>query len=305
MTDLIKNERKELYEELSSWLNGTTIFNITQTFPETSWPPVILVKELNGSALEIALISLSEWRDNPGLSELLLEFHKNQAQSRQEGLTSITLWEDVWITKKEIVKSRIASLLKVSKTIPARLGTVRRIDKAVCRAFLNENHIQGNTSSKFRYGLFLPEKYFRVLPEDFEKPAASVPEILVAVATFSAPRIFSREGQPHRSYELIRFANLKNLTVVGGFDKLIKHFVKEIAPDDIMTYSDSDWSDGKSYAALGFEYVSEKEPFSMVLDMNTLSRKISAEDVANENVIKVFNAGSRKFVKTIARENKN
>ena len=146
----------------------------------------------------------------------------------------VTVWEDLWRTKQPIVKSRIAALLGISERIPARLTEVRRLDRPTTLTFLQENHLQDAVLSKFKYGLFLPKKHYRVLQND---------ELLVAVAAFARPRHFVRGELPYHSYELVRFANLLNTTVVGGLDKLLSHFIKQHQPDDLMTYADLDRKD--------------------------------------------------------------
>jgi hypothetical protein len=51
------------------------------------------------------------------------------------------------------------------------------------------------------------------------------------------------DRQDFRSYELLRFASLQGYVVVGGMDKLMKAFMHENQPDDIMSYADKDWSE--------------------------------------------------------------
>ena len=299
----MKSDIETFYDEVWSWIKLEPLFSNMIVERELSWPPIVKIKPENGKPLQIALISLDDWTSNAEKLTALLAYHKKQQDLRNEGFNSVILWEDVWRSKIDIVKSRIASLLGISKTIPARLTRAGRVDKKLAHEFLDRNHMQGNPSSKFRYGLFLPRRYFRVLPDGFPSPSLDSTDLLVAVATFSAPRIFSHDDRPHRSYELIRFANLLDITVVGGFDKLIKYFINDIKPDDIMTYADLEWSDGMSYQKLGFHYVSDKEPMEIFLDTNTLTRSSlkngSPDDI---NLVKVVNAGSRKFVKTVSKE---
>ncbi len=211
--------------------------------------------------------------------------------------TTIRLWEDVWQTKPEIVKSRIRALLGISHRIPARLCKIARIDLPTLRAFLTDNHLQVPTKAKFKYGLFLPQKYFRVLPANL----GTGDTLLVAVASFSGAKKIIRNNVTHRSFELIRFANLLNLTVVGGFDKLLQHFIREQHPDDIMTYADADWSSGESYQKLGFERVGEVEPQTFWVNSLTFDRQYTTRFTPPdpENWVKVKNAGSIKFLKMI------
>jgi hypothetical protein len=152
-------------------------------------------------------------------------------------------------------------------------------------------------SSKYRYGLFLPVRYFRILPQDFE-PGSSNQDLLVAVATFSNAKIFPRDGFTHRSSELIRYASFSGTTVIGAINKLIKAFVVDFRPNDIMTYADLEWSDGRSYEKLGFKYVSERESIRFYLDKEG-KRQSTSDEIESGNTPHITNAGSKKFVKTI------
>lgn len=226
------------------------------------------------------------------------DLSKSRDEIRRSGVSFVTLWQDIWLTENAIVKSRLSALLGISQRIPARMTKARRIDKPMADKFLNENHLQHSVSARLKYGLFLPKQYFRVLNPEFQ-PDLSVTEILVAVATFSHPRIFERNDNPFRSYELIRFANVLNTTVIGGFDKLLTFFENDCRPDDIMTYADLDWSDGASYKRLGFEAVSDKDPMAFWLNTETNERFSKSKIIEEEHFITVYNGGSRKFVKEI------
>lgn len=215
----------------------------------------------------------------------------------------IHIWEDVWLNKKEIVKSRLLSLLGKSETIPARLTKVCRIDKPTLDSFMISNHLQGTVGVKLKYGLFLPKRYFRVIDTNnliFQSLNHSE-DLLVAVASFSNGKKIVREGQYFRSFELIRFANLKGFTVVGGLNKLLKNFIREQNPDDIMTYSDSDWSDGTNYEKIGFERIEQTPPLAFCLDNQTFIRKLSSfDEFQNPSLFpifsKIYNSGNWKFL---------
>ncbi len=220
-------------------------------------------------------------------------FQKLSQQFAQKGIRVIHLWEDVWQTKRAIVESRLMSLFSKSETIPARLTQVQRIDKPTLDKFLINNHLQSKVNAKLKYGLFLPSRYFRVIQnEKVLQENISKEAFLVAVASFSNAKKIIREGQEFRSYELIRFANHKGFTVVGGLNKLLKMFIDEHAPDDIMTYADADWSDGSNYEKIGFERIELTPPLTFELDNEDFTRKL-----ANENTEKkVFNSGNWKFL---------
>lgn len=194
----------------------------------------------------------------------------------------IVVWEDQWRFRQEIVRSRVLSKLGLLERVPGRLCYIQRISRPVADAFLEENHLQGSTVSKIKYGLFLPGKYFRVL----KNPPAGT-DLLMAVMTFSGPRLF-RDGT--RSYELIRFAVRCNYHVQGGFSRLLHCFIREKDPDSIMTYVDREWYSGGTYEALGFEAAGELPPIGYTVDEK--GRRSPAEgphyDVINQGSIKMI-----------------
>ena len=155
--------------------------------------------------------------------------------------TTRSLWEDHWEHKRPIVTSRLLSLIGHTERIHGRKTHVARIDQATAADFLQTHHMLGPTKAKFKYGLFRGEE-------------------LVAVATFSGGRRMTEAGREGRSFELIRTCNAQGKTVVGGVSKLLKAFIREHQPGDIMTYVGRDWSEGHMYEGLGFARVSETDP---------------------------------------------
>ncbi len=132
-------------------------------------------------------------------------------------------------------------------SVYARNCSVLRIDKSVAAAFLSENHKFGDAACRYRYGLFVDRSTGsseQVLPRGS----------LVAVAQFSSARRWNKSGKIVSSYEWIRYASLKGLRVIGGMSKLLDAFVKEVHPDDVMSYAEKDSPDGgDAYLAMGFE----------------------------------------------------
>ena len=101
-----------------------------------------------------------------------------------------------------------------------------------------------------------------------------------------------------RSFELIRFATLQGYVVVGGMNKLLKAFIKEHQPDDIMSYADRDWSDGRSYDKLGFTKNENNLPQSFYINLKTLERSSISLPLEDE-YLKIFNTGSIKYIKYV------
>lgn len=231
----------------------------------------------------------------------------------QQGQRIVHVWSDVAEQKPAIVASRLAALRGESVRVPGRLTQVRRIDKATAMAFLADHHLQVPLPGKVRYGLFLPERYYRVLPTPLGYGTASAPrpggvnELLLAVATFAQPRQMKQDTQPYRSAELLRFANRIGFTVVGGLDKLLTTYLRNHPADDLMTYADRDWSDGASYRRVGFEAISDTPPQRFWVHPDecirytdtTLPTGVEVTNARLLGYLPVFNAGSRKFVRRV------
>ena len=52
----------------------------------------------------------------------------------------------------------------------------------------------------------------------------------------------------------------------GGMGRLMKTFIKEVCPDDLMSYADLEWSKGDVYRRLGFELEGTKAPVMFAVD---------------------------------------
>lgn len=238
-------------------------------------------------SLAIHCVSFETLIDNPAF------FQKIGLSLAQKNIKVVHIWEDIWQNKRAIVESRLMSLFGKSDTIPARLTQVQRIDKPTLDKFLIDNHLQSKANAKLKYGLFLPKRYFRVIKnEAILHEILAHDSLLVAVASFSNPKKFIREGQEYRSYEMVRFASYRGLTVVGGLNKLLKKFIEEHSPDDIMTYADADWSDGTNYEKIGFERIELTQSLIFQFDSETFMRGIA--DGNSEN--KIYNSGNWKFL---------
>ena len=246
------------------------------------------------SALYLHLIDLQIFQQN---RFPIVYFQAISDKLNAQNQRVIHLWEDVYFTKTELVKSRILAMLGIFARLHARHCFIERIDKYTADNFLEINHLQGSVNAKFKYGLFLKPQYverFGMVIEDIDNGKK-----LIALATFSGGRTM-KEGDRAgtRSYELLRFASLKRYVVVGGMDKLLKAFTMEHQPDDIMSYADRDWSDGRSYEKLGFTKIGITEPQTFFINKNTLER-LRIHSQTDDKHLEMFNSGSLKFIKNL------
>ena len=263
--------------------------------------------------LEIAATSESEaCRISDEVSECLMNL---------EGYPLI-ITEDRWHAQPEMTRARLLAHLEVHDQAFARNCVVRRIEKAEARDFLIRNHSYGDAACKYRYGLFLMRQTGHLagrfpiesgmttaagtagsgMTMAMGKNGAATAEcghgMLVAVATFSNARKWLKGGREIRSYEWTRYASLPGLRVSGGMGKMLKAFINEVHPDDIMSYADLEWSEGTVYGKLGFTLEGRKDPVLFSVDPGSWrrspvkpgmtavpARDVIARDVVAEDVI--------------------
>lgn len=186
---------------------------------------------------------------------------------RTSGQAPVVITEDRWTAQKEMTGKRVLAHLETFFPIYARNCEVRRIEKAEAEAFLKENHSYGDAACRYRYGLFLKR-------HTGQRASGLIqPGTLVAVAEFSNARKWKKGDKVIRSYEWTRYASLPDVRINGGMGKVLKHFIREVQPDDIMSYADLEWSEGGVYERLGFSLEGHKEAVTFMIDRERGSRR--------------------------------
>ena len=227
-------------------------------------------------------------------------FHLDKTNKlKTYGIRLIHIFEDEYNNKKDIVKSRIMNILgKTPNILYARKTKIIMIDNKTSSLFMEENHIQGNCASSVRIALLYNNE-------------------IVSVMTFSKPRLNVRGKKKEGVYELVRFCNKINYTVIGGASKLLSFFIKGFNPVKIISYADKRWSDGNLYKKLGFDLVSESKPsYFYVKGLKRFNRFNFRKDVLvknggdpklSENEImldmgykRIYDCGSMKFEKCLS-----
>ena len=181
--------------------------------------------------------------------------------TKVSGEYPLIITEDRWHFRPEAMKARLLAHLQIFTQIYARNCEVRKIDKQTAAEFLAANHSYQDASCRYRYGLYL-KRHTGHNAGHVDIAAGT----LVAVATFSNARKWIKGEKTIRSYEWTRYASLPGVRLSGGMGKILKVFIEEVNPDDIMTYADLEWSQGKVYEALGFKKEGHKEPVCFRVD---------------------------------------
>lgn len=196
-----------------------------------------------------------------------------------------SFWLDDWHHKTNIVLAIINAKIGQNKRVFARNCQIQKVNKQLAENFLNENYLYGYKTAYYKYALFFQNE-------------------IIAMATFSKGRKMNRLSEEKRSFELISFCCKKNVSVVGGLSKLLKAFVIDLNPGDVMTYIDKDWSNGQSYLKLGFKIHSETTPQLFFFDNQNLIKhkenQLTIDLKKQEHSFeKVYNTGNLKLVYTL------
>lgn len=160
--------------------------------------------------------------------------------AKEHGIELIHIFEDEWVYKSEIVKSIILNKLKyITSRVNGRKCIIKEVNSSDCKKFLEENHIQGNVKSSIRLGLYHENE-------------------LVSLMSFSKGRIIM--GGKNDEYELNRFCNKINTIVNGSFAKLLKHFITNYNPLELVSYSDLRYFNGTIYEKNNFKFIHQTKP---------------------------------------------
>ena len=149
-----------------------------------------------------------------------------------------------WIHKQAAIKSMIANLIGITPSrIAARNTTVVELSDQECKQFLDTNHRQGQVTARVCLGLKYADQ-------------------LVSVMTFNHLRASMGKSTQDSddSWELSRFCNALNTSVVGGASKLFKYFIEHHCPSTVISFSDRAHTRGQLYSILGFTQYSETLP---------------------------------------------
>ena len=196
---------------------------------------------LDGKEIDILISSFNVGIECDGLiyhSELYNKdknYHITKTNiAKEKNIQLIHIFEDEWLYKKEIVKSRLNNLFyKNEYKIYARKCQINIVSNKDVKIFLENNHIQGYVPSKINLGLYYNDE-------------------LVSLMTFGNLRKCLGSDSKEQHYELLRFCNKLNTSVIGGASKLFNYFKKNFNPKEIISYCDLRWSNGNLYEVLGF-----------------------------------------------------
>jgi len=159
-------------------------------------------------------------------------------ECKKVNIKLVQVFEDEWLYKKDIIKSRIKNILNLSnRKIYARKCVIKTVDYKTTNKFLTVNHLQGSIKSSINLGLFYNDE-------------------MVSLMTFGKPRgnMSSKDGK--EKYELYRFCSILNTNVIGAASKQFNYFKKNNPQvNQVYSFSSNEWP-GNFYEKIGMKYES-------------------------------------------------
>lgn len=218
-------------------------------------------------------------------------YHKDKLDlCNKQNIRLITIFEDEWIHKQEIVKSKLLSILGKDnrKKIFARKTKIVSVSTKDKQKFFDQYHIQGTGPGSINIGLQYQNQ-------------------LVACMSFIKQK---------NNHILNRYAT--STIVVGGFSKLLTFFQHNNNWKQIISFADLRWSKGYLYEKTGFILNKTLSPDYYYVDIKNIKRihkfnfrhknlpnilgenynpNISeAENTTNNNWFKIYNCGLNRYV---------
>ena len=113
-------------------------------------------------------------------------------------------------------------------------------------------------------------------------------------------------------YEMLRFCNKLNTSVIGGASKLFKYFTKNYNPINIISYTDRSYYNGKVYELLGFNiknitkpnyyYILNRKKYNnynfrknILIKEGYNKNKSEHEIMLERKIYRIYNSGNYKF----------
>lgn len=230
--NIISKSETEIYEYCCNLLGKENVIQRDRI--------IITPKEI-----DIYIPSLKIGIEYNGLRWHSEEFGKNKnyhleklIKCQNKGIKLIQVFEDEYISHKEIVLAKIRHLLKCDNCskIMGRKCEIREINNSIAKVFLEQNHIQGYVRSSVYLGAYYNNN-------------------LIAVMTF--------KKEKNNKWELTRFASDYNFICEGIGGKLFKYFIRNYEFSEIKSFADRRWTINEEhniYTNLGFKKKCYLEP---------------------------------------------
>lgn len=214
------NQEDELYEYIKSIYSGE-IERHNKTILDSKKELDIYLPELN-IAIEYNGIfwhGYSKWT-KVSIKEFERKFQEKRNICCNKGIRLITINEYDWTTNRQVFERFLQDLLLPKTTIYARKCLLKEIDTKTAKEFCEKYHLNGFRGGSVKYGLFYDNE-------------------LLAVSIFCENKKYG--------YECSRLVFKTGYKIIGGWDKIIKHFGKRF-----LHYIDLRYFNGENKTGCGW-----------------------------------------------------
>lgn len=242
----ISKQEKDILEYIKSIINDNILENCRQIINPYELDIVIPFKK-------IAIEYCGLWFHSSGPNShdnKDKDYHvKKLKLCENNNYRLITIFEDEWVLKQDIVKSKIKQILGIfdGKRIYARDCEISIINYDKKSNFLNKYHLQGDSISSINIGLFYNNE-------------------LISVMTFL-------KLKNNDEWELSRYCCMLNTQIIGGASKLLSYFKRNYKWNKIITHSDRRWSTFEFYKKIGFKLDKITDPNYWYWGKHIIGRK--------------------------------
>ena len=236
-----------------------------------------------------------EFNGNYWHSDVVVDKNYHQQKTllcRDKGIRLIHIFEYEWKNNNELIKKYIYNTISDNlNTVYARDTEFKIISEDQAKIFIDENHLQKYSVATGT--LALMDKN----------------EILEIMSISNKPR-FANNIQ----FEIVRLCTKSGYRIIGGAEKLFKHFKNEINPRSVISYCDLSKFTGNIYNKLQFKLDGITKPnYIWVNDDLVLSRYQTQKDklvksgygkseqtedeiMKNLGYLKIYNCGNARYV---------
>lgn len=240
---------------------------------------VISGYELNGKELDVYVPSLKLGFEFNGIyhHRERKAFNRSRHYDKwkmfdNEGIKVVTVWEDDWRGRTDVVKSMIdVQVGVVNGKVQARKCDVINLTTDQAKIFLEKNGLEGHVESDVNLGLI----------HDGE---------IACVMTISRFK--------DSSYKITRLCSALNVIVQGGASKLFNNFIKSFDPSLVIAYVNLDISNGDNvFSKIGFVPSGLVKPSYWMTRTKryTINQFKKLERTTKEKNFKVWDSGKIKY----------
>ena len=248
--------------EITEWLNSFG-FNFQSDYTVLEGKELDLYDEKLKFAIEYCGL---HWHHENSPQPRDKNYHESKYKKcKEQNIQLITVFEDEWLNKEEIIKSVILSKLRVfDKRIYARKCVAKEISKKEFIDFCDNYHVQGgNNLAKVCFGLFYDDELIGVM--DLGK---------------------HHRKQVKDEMVLTRLCFKAGYQITGGASKLFSYCVnwcKKNGIKKIISWSDNRWSNGNIYKNLKFQLEEELNADYAYVNVDNPKERISKQSQKKSN----------------------